>query len=206
MYTNTKGSLANTTPIEVIFNKLKKDPGADVRYDIQHCEDINKQDGDGNTLLHLSQNTKVVKELIRLGAGHDIDNKKYEFPYHMAVHQKNYKKLKALIDIKEVAMRPGLPEHIRKYPQSDVDWNSNPSFNSDDTALRVAVLNNDLKAAKMLLDAGAGPSGANGRIDDVYLMECSENPEMIQLLYRYGGEATYNDEDEWIGKFGHLLK
>jgi len=68
------------------------------------------------------------------------------------------------------------------------------------------VLNNDLKAAKMLLDAGAGPSGANGRIDDVYLMECSENPEMIQLLYRYGGEATYNDEDEWIGKFGHLLK
>jgi ankyrin repeat protein len=63
------------------------------------------------------------------------------------------------------------------------------------SALHFAADHNDLKMAKMLVDAGASPKAStrNGAITPLFLAAKSGNAEMVDLLIKAGADVNYAD-------------
>lgn len=146
--------------------------------------DINVQNKLDNTALHLAtfnNDLKAVELLLRNGASTEIINKSDYTPLHIAINQGNSDIValllehKASINILNTQKNTTLHFSIQKkqyhcmelilkhntIADKKIDINSRNL--NEDSALDLAVKNNDLKTVKLLLENGADPSSMNSK-------------------------------------------
>ncbi|CAD5120983.1 unnamed protein product [Dimorphilus gyrociliatus] len=127
--------------------------------DISDC--INSPNIDGQTPLHLavsSNNLPVVEALICGGAKLNIENSKNgRTPLYLAVNNQYHEIVEVLVN------------HVDNVDLAD---------GSGYTPLAVAVLNNDLKSANMLIQAGADPDELQDDGLPIILSDLSEKVEI----------------------------
>ena len=107
---------------------------------------LNLQDEDGNTPLHLSINSNradILKELLPLNPLMDLKNNSGQTPLHLAV----FKKPDILNDILE---------EINKYSEEKKDSHLYALDNTGLPPLHSAIVHNNLKSVRALIDFGAG--------------------------------------------------
>ena len=132
--------------------------------------DINAQDKNGNTALHIAETYNkfdITKVLINNGANPNIQNVDGNTPLHVAAHYADTSIVLFLhINKGDVTIRNTkgeTPLHIAAHQKRadivkillDAGADSNARTNKGLTPLYYAVETNDLKAATILLDAGA---------------------------------------------------
>jgi len=142
---------------------------------IEAGADLNIKNLFGHTPLGCATSPSAIKVLLDAGADPYLANNKGEAPLHYAIYTKKNDLMEAFL-------------------------NSNPSrmtglriktLHQDDTPLHIAAWTNNIKAAKLLIEAGANPNVLN--LEYLTPLHCAakaNDPEMMDLLVKYGADIN----------------
>lgn len=186
--------LVNDIPVIMPSYRWIRD-GWKSRVDINSIkkEEIDKQDIDGNTLLHILIQTHSYKDALTLlekGADPDIKNKWQETPLHLVAADKHdkiayYGSILGRLWCDSEEDRYKLLEELAKKTKNIDQFDRL----NDYTALGFAVLADDPKAIKILVDNGAKLDLKNHRDDNyAHIAQMSHKDKASKCLYELNHE------------------